>query len=68
MRYTHAIASLIRDGKTAQIASALQSGRREGMITLERCLADRVAAGEVRLADARAAANDPSALAMYLAT
>jgi twitching motility protein PilT len=66
MRANHAIAALIRDGKTAQIASALQSGRREGMIALERCLADRVAAGEVRLEDARAAANDPTALAMYL--
>ncbi len=65
MRSTHAIASLIREGKTAQLASAIQSGRREGMITLERSLADRVAAGEVRLEDARAAANDPTALAMY---
>jgi twitching motility protein PilT len=67
MRSTHAIASLIRDGKTAQIGSFLQSGRREGMITLERCLADRVLAGEIRAEDARAAANDPSALATYLA-
>jgi twitching motility protein PilT len=65
MRSTHAIAALIRDGKTAQLASAIQSGRREGMITLERSLADRVAAGEVRAEDARAAANDPTALAMY---
>lgn len=66
MRSTHAIASLIREGKTAQIGSFLQSGRREGMITLERSLADRVLAGEIRAEDARAAANDPSALATYL--
>jgi twitching motility protein PilT len=66
MRSTHAIAALIRDGKTSQLASAIQSGRREGMITLERCLADRVAAGDIRLDEARAAANDPTALAMYL--
>jgi twitching motility protein PilT len=67
MRTTHAIASLIREGKTAQIGSAIQSGRREGMITLERCLAERVAAGEIRVEDARAAANDQTSLAMQLA-
>jgi hypothetical protein len=37
------------------------------MITLERCLADRVLAGEVEADAARAAANDPASLAMYLA-
>jgi twitching motility protein PilT len=67
LRVTHAVAALVREGKTAQIATALQSGKREGMISLERCLADRVQAGEVRLDDARAAANDVEALAMYLA-
>ena len=50
-------------GKTAQLATAMQSGRREGMILLERCLADRVQAGEVRVEDARAASNDPASLA-----
>ena len=63
---THAVASLVREGKTAQIATAMQSGKREGMISLERCLADRVQAGEVRIEDARAASNDPASLAMYL--
>jgi len=67
LRVTHAVAALIRDGKTAQIPTALQSGRREGMIALERCLADRVLAGEVSAEDARAVANDPASLAMYLA-
>jgi twitching motility protein PilT len=65
LRANHAVAALIRDGKTAQITSVIQAGRREGMIMLERSLADRVASGEVRLEDARAAANDPAALAMY---
>ena len=67
LRVTHAVASLIREGKTAQIGSAIQSGRREGMLTLERCLADRVQAGEIRAEDARAVANEPSSLASYLA-
>jgi twitching motility protein PilT len=66
LRVTHAVASLIREGKPAQIASALQSGRREGMISLERCLADRVQAGEVRVEDARAASNDPASLSLYM--
>jgi len=67
LRVTHAAASLIREGKTAQLASVLQSGRRDGMISLERCLADRVLAGEVRAEHARAVANDASTLAMLLA-
>jgi twitching motility protein PilT len=66
LRVNHAIAALVRDGRTAQIATAIQSGRREGMITLERCLADRVQAGEVRLEDARALANDPASLSLYV--
>ncbi len=67
LRVNHAVAAMVREGRTAQIASVLQSGRRDGMIALERCLADRVQTGEVRLEDARAAANDAEALAMYLA-
>jgi twitching motility protein PilT len=66
MRTSHAVAALIREGKTAQIPSAIQSGRADGMITLERCLADRVIAGEIRLEDARAAANDGAVLEMNL--
>jgi twitching motility protein PilT len=66
LRGTHGVGSLIRERKTAQFATVLQSSRREGMISLERCLADRVQAGEVRLEDAKAVANDPDALARYL--
>ncbi|HEY2369497.1 MAG TPA: ATPase, T2SS/T4P/T4SS family, partial [Polyangiaceae bacterium] len=66
LRNNHAIAALIRDGRTSQIASAIQAGRREGMIALERSLADRVRAQEVTLDEARAAANDPDSLTAYL--
>ncbi len=66
LRVTHSVASVIRDGKTAQIASALQSGRREGMIALERCLADLVQSAQITLDDARAFANEPASLATYL--
>jgi twitching motility protein PilT len=67
LRVTHAVASLVREGKTAQMATAMQSGHREGMISLERCLANRVQAGEVRIEDAKAASNDPASLSMYTA-
>ena len=66
LRGTHAVASLVREGKSAQIPTLIQSGKREGMLSLERCLADRVQAGEIRVEDARAAANDAGSLAMYL--
>jgi twitching motility protein PilT len=67
LRVTHAVGSLIREGKTSQVASTIQSGKREGMLSLERCLADRVQAGEIRLEDARSAANEVSSLMSYLA-
>lgn len=66
LRVTHAVGCLIREGKTPQIATALQSGKRERMISLERCLADLVHAGEVTLEDARSVANERESLAMYL--
>jgi twitching motility protein PilT len=66
LRVSRGVASLIREGKTAQIPSAIQAGRKDGCISLERSLADRVKSGEVRLEDARAAANDLDALSSYL--
>jgi twitching motility protein PilT len=66
LRVTRAVASLIREGKTEQLPTVLQSSKRDGMLALERSLADRVQAGEVLLAAASAAANDPDTLATYL--
>lgn len=62
MRVNHAVASIIRDGKHTQLGTAIQAGRAEGMLPLERCLAERVLAGEIKLEDARAAADDVPAL------
>lgn len=67
LRNTKATANIIREGRTAQITTSLQSGKREGMISLERCLADYVHAGAITVESARAAANDLESLAMYLA-
>jgi twitching motility protein PilT len=67
LRATHAVSALVREGKTAQIPTAIQSGKSDGMISLERCLARRVEAGEIRPEDARAIANDAGSLSMLLA-
>ena len=45
MVITPAIANLIREGKTAQIYSAIQTGGKLGMQTLEKVLADQYRAG-----------------------
>jgi len=66
LRGNHTIANLIREGKTAQIATVLQSARKEGMFPLERCLTDLVRSGQITLAEATAAANSPTSLASYL--
>ena len=49
---TPAIANLIREGKTAQIYSAIQTGGRLGMVTLENSLCDLVKRKLIRPEDA----------------
>ncbi|MCE2929733.1 MAG: type IV pilus twitching motility protein PilT [Candidatus Caenarcaniphilales bacterium] len=49
MVVTPAIANLIREGKTSQIYSAIQTGRKEGMQTLESSLAELYKQGSVRI-------------------
>jgi twitching motility protein PilT len=51
MTVTPGIANLIREGKTSQIYSAIQTGRKEGMQTLEASLADLYKQGLVRVED-----------------
>jgi twitching motility protein PilT len=65
LRVNRAVAAMIREGKTAQIPTAIQSGKSEGMLSLERSLADRVLGGEIRMEDARAVANDLDSLVLY---
>jgi twitching motility protein PilT len=66
LRVTHAVANLIREGRTAQIVSALQAGANEGMLVMERSLADLVRSRRIRRDTAFAAANDPTTLEEYL--
>jgi twitching motility protein PilT len=55
---TPATAALIRDAKTHQLASAIQTGRDDGMIPLERSLADRVDACQITMESAVALTLD----------
>lgn len=66
LKVNHAVAAMIREGKSAQLFNAMQSGKTDGMVTLEKSLADRVAAREITLEVARGAANDVGALQSYL--
>ena len=51
---THAVANLIREGKTFQIPSAMQVGGARGMMTFEKHLKELVNEGKVSQADANA--------------
>jgi twitching motility protein PilT len=66
LRGTPAVANLIREGRTPQIVNALQSGGADGMLVLERSLADLVRASRIRREAAFAAANDPTTMQEYL--
>ncbi|MFH1112203.1 MAG: ATPase, T2SS/T4P/T4SS family [Patescibacteria group bacterium] len=49
---TPAVKSLLRDGKVAQLQSILETSRAEGMVSLERGLADLVKTGEIQSEEA----------------
>ncbi|MBN1609038.1 MAG: PilT/PilU family type 4a pilus ATPase [Polyangiaceae bacterium] len=66
LRVNHAAASLIREGKTSQLGTVMQAAQGEGMVLLERCLANQVKDGIITLEAARAAASDPSSLEVQL--
>jgi twitching motility protein PilT len=56
------VRSLIRQNKSFQITSAMQTGKRQGMQLLDDALADLVRSGKVTLENALAVANDPVAM------
>ena len=66
LRGTPAVATLIRDGKTAQLPNVIQSSKKEGMLPLDRCLADLLRAGQIDREAALAAANDPASLSTMI--
>jgi twitching motility protein PilT len=62
MVVTAAVASQIREGRAHQIANQIQTGRAEGMVSLEQSLTALVRSGRVSLDAAAAVAPDPDAL------
>ncbi len=54
-----AIRNLIRENKVAQMYSAIQTGQREGMQTLDQCLKDLVKKGMTTIEEARMRSADP---------
>jgi len=62
MLNTPAIGNLIREGKTAQIYSQIQTGGQLGMQTLERALANLVQQGSISREEAVAKASKPEEL------
>ena len=59
---TAATANLIREGKTAQIYSQIQTGGELGMQTLEKALANLVTAGDITRSEGLAKASKPGEL------
>jgi len=66
LRATASVENLIREGRTAQLATAMQAGRDDGMLPFEKSLAALVKSGDVSLEDALAAANDRDVLLGYV--
>lgn len=62
MVVTPAIANLIREGKTAQIYGAIQTGGKLGMQTLERVLANLYSAGSISFEAAMSKTSRPDEL------
>lgn len=63
---TPAIANLIREGKTAQIYSQIQTGAKEGMLTLERSLANLIHDDAISQAEALLKTTRPEELERLL--
>jgi twitching motility protein PilT len=59
---TPAIGAIIREAKTHQIYSAIQTGGNQGMCTMEKSLADLLNAGLITEEDALSKANHPQEL------
>ncbi len=59
---TPAVRSLIRQNKSFQITSAMQTGKRQGMQLMDDCLADLVRKGAVTLGAAMEVAHNPDVL------
>jgi twitching motility protein PilT len=62
----NAISTLIREGRTHEINSVIQTSSQEGMIDLDRSLVDLVRRGEVTVEHAYEHSSDPKTFETYL--
>jgi twitching motility protein PilT len=58
----YAVGALIREGKTHQLASQIQTGREDGMVAFEASLFELIRTGKITREVAVAAARDPAEL------
>jgi twitching motility protein PilT len=63
---TAAVRSLIRDGKTHQLANAIETGGEAGMTSMDRVLSDLVKQGFISQSDALERAMDKESIHRYL--
>ncbi|MFH1749778.1 MAG: type IV pilus twitching motility protein PilT [bacterium] len=61
-----AVRNVIREGKTYQLPNIIATSVSEGMINLDKVLADLVSRGEISIDDALVWANDPKSLKMNI--
>lgn len=62
----NAVSTLIREGRTHEINTVIQTSSQEGMIDMDRSLADLVQRGEVTVEHAYEHATDPKTFQSYL--
>lgn len=66
MMANSAVRNIIREGKTHQLQNTIQTSASEGMISLDKALAELVSGGEITLDDALQWAIDPKAFKMMV--
>lgn len=62
----NAVANLIREGRTHEISTVIQTSSQEGMIDMDRSLAELVRRGEITIEDAYSRASDPKTFERYM--
>jgi twitching motility protein PilT len=62
----NAVSNLIRENRIHEISSVVETSSQEGMIDMNRCLADLVARGEITVENAQMFSTDPRILDKFL--
>jgi twitching motility protein PilT len=62
----NAVANLIRDKRTHELDTVIETGSKEGMIDMNRCLVEMVRSGEVSVENAYLYSNNPKTLEKML--